>query len=284
MILNKKEQKANRIPVRFVDEENPQAEGQGDQSDEDNLSSEELGRASSYEDETEMQRRIDRGQEDESEAGRAEADDADAAGAPHHSDMPERREDTDETQGSAQASDESNASSQEGGKSISGPLMAELIATRSELKRVEAERNDLLDKLARRQADFENYRKRTERERGETYQRMVGEVASKLLPVMDNMRRALEAETLLEKNESEEFGHFLHGVELIYKQLNALLEELGVQPVAAVGERFDPHVHEAVATEQSDEHEPDMVIQELLRGYRLGEKLLRPAMVKVSTR
>jgi molecular chaperone GrpE len=101
---------------------------------------------------------------------------------------------------------------------------------------------------------------------------------------MDNMRRALEAETLMEKNESKEFGHFLHGVELIYKQLNTLLEELGVQPVAAVGERFDPHVHEAVATEQSDEHEPDMVIQELLRGYRLGEKLLRPAMVKVSTR
>ncbi|HEY0545372.1 MAG TPA: nucleotide exchange factor GrpE [Pyrinomonadaceae bacterium] len=282
MILNKKEQKANRIPVRFVDEENPETAGQGAEPDEDNLSSEDLGRASSYEDETEMQRRIDRGQEDESEAGQAGADDADTAGAPPLSDLPERREDTDETQ--ASASDESNASSQGSGKSVSGPLMAELIATRSELKRVEAERNDLLERLARRQADFENYRKRTERERGETYQRMVGEVASKLLPVMDNMRRALEAETLMEKNESKEFGHFLHGVELIYKQLNTLLEELGVQPVAAVGERFDPHVHEAVATEQSDEHEPDMVIQELLRGYRLGEKLLRPAMVKVSTR
>jgi molecular chaperone GrpE len=284
MILNKKEQKANRIPVRFVDEENPETEGQGAEPGEDNLSSDELGRASSYEDETEMERRIDRGQENESEAGKSEADDADTAGAPPLSDLPERREDTDGTQASAQASDEGNASSQESSKSVSGPLMAELIATRSELKRVESERNDLLERLARRQADFENYRKRTERERGETYQRMVGEVASKLLPVMDNMRRALEAEALMEKNESEEFGHFLHGVELIYKQLNSLLEELGVQPVAAVGERFDPHVHEAVATEQSDEHEPDMVIQELLRGYRLGEKLLRPAMVKVSTR
>ncbi|MBV9211195.1 MAG: nucleotide exchange factor GrpE [Acidobacteria bacterium] len=285
MILNKKEQKANRIPVHFADEDAPQTEGQGSRpDDDDNPSPEDLGRASSYEDETEMGRRIDRGQEDDGEAGRAEADDSDAAGSQPLSDMPERREDTDEAQASAQTVDESKASSQESGKLASGPLMAELIATRSELKRVEAERNDLLDKLARRQADFENYRKRTERERGETYQRMVGEVASKLLPVMDNMRRALEAEALMENNESEEFGHFLHGVELIYKQLNTILEELGVQPVAAVGERFDPHVHEAVATEQSDEHEPDMVIQELLRGYRLGEKLLRPAMVKVSTR
>ncbi len=298
MILNKKEKKASRIPVRFVDEETPATDEPGGEAVEDNLSAEELGRASSYEDETEMQRRIDRGQEDESDVGRAEADDSDVAGAPPLPDMPERREDVDRTeaQASTQAADESDASPKEqaadesdtslkdSGKLASGPVMAELIATRSELKRVEVERNDLLDKLARRQADFENYRKRTERERGETYQRLVGDVAGKLLPVMDNMSRALEAEALMEKNESKEFGHFLHGVELIYKQLNALLEELGVQPVAAVGQRFDPHVHEAVATEASDDYEPDTVTQELLRGYRMGEKLLRPAMVKVSTR
>lgn len=288
MILNKKEKKASRIPVRFVEEETPAIDGPVGETEEDNLSSEELGRASSYEDETEMQRRIDRGQEDESEAGRREADDSDVAGAPPLSDLPERREDIDvdgtEAQASPQSADEGEVPLRESGKLASGPVMAELIATRSELKRVEAERNDLLDKLARRQADFENYRKRTERERGETYQRLVGDVVGKLLPVMDNMSRALEAEALMEKNESKEFGHFLHGVELIYKQLNALLEELGVQPVASVGQRFDPHVHEAVATETSDDYEPDIVTQELLRGYRMGEKLLRPAMVKVSTR
>lgn len=292
MILNKKEQKTKRIPVRFVDEEASEAGEPQDEAsrtaEDDSLSPEEIGRASSYEDKTEAQRRIDRGQEDDSEAGRAEADEADTAGAPPISDMPEWREDVDarDTGNDASASHadgEGDASSQ-GGQMASGPMLAELIATRSELKRVESQRNDLLEKLARRQADFENYRKRTERERGETYQRLVADVVSRLLPVMDNMRRALEAEALMEKNESKEFGHFLHGVELIYKQLNDVLEALGVQPVAAVGQPFDPHVHEAVATEPSDDYEPDTVTQELLRGYRLGEKLLRPAMVKVSTR
>lgn len=295
MNLNKKAQKVNRIPVRFVDEE-PQAQQAApdeqdapeNSSDQDALTPEEIGRASSYEGETEVQRRIDRGQEDESEAGRAGADESDVAGGPPPSETPERREDQDEAHSRASAApavdEDDAAASSSGGAMAYGPMLAELIATRSELKRVEAERNDLLDKLARRQADFENYRKRTERERGDTYHRMVGEVVNKLLPVMDNMRRALEAEASMEKNESEEFGHFLHGVELIYKQLNDVLEELGVQPVAAVGQPFDPHVHEAVATEESDDYEPDTVTQELLRGYRLGEKLLRPAMVKVSTR
>jgi Molecular chaperone GrpE (heat shock protein) len=295
MILNKKEQKANRIPVRFVDEEHaePDDEQQGHDDGEaetDGLSSEELGRASSYEGETEMQRRIDRGGEDGTETGGAEADDKDAAGGPPVSETPERREDLD-TKGAQNASappqsgdDESNASAPESAAQASGPMLAELIATRSELKRLESERQDLVDKLSRRQADFENYRKRTERERSDTYHRMVGDVVGKLLPVMDNMRRALEAESLLEKSESKEFSHFLHGVELIYKQLNDVLEELGVQPVSAVGQPFDPHLHEAVATERSDDYEPDTVIQELLRGYLLGGKLLRPAMVKVSTR
>ncbi len=294
MTPNEKEQKANRIPVRFVDEDNAAPDGQNEQgreTDADSLSSEELGRASSYEDETEMQRRIDRGAEDSTAAGRAEADDADAAGSPPVSETPERREDQDTAAGGQVSSsaagtadvDEADAAAQ-GGLKTSGPMLAELIATRSELKRIEVERQDLLDKLSRRQADFENYRKRTERERGDTYQRMVGDVVGKLLPVMDNMRRALEAESLLEKSESKEFSHFLHGVELIYKQLNDVLQELGVEPVAAVGQPFDPHMHEAVATEHSDDYEPDTVIQELLRGYSLGGKLLRPAMVKVSTR
>jgi len=101
--------------------------------------------------------------------------------------------------------------------------------------------------------------------------------------VIDNLRRALEAERSKEADESEEFRHFLHGVELINKQLNEILESLGLEAVPAMGEPFDPHVHEAVVTEATDEYEPDTVIQELVRGYRLGDKLLRPAMVKVST-
>ena len=165
-----------------------------------------------------------------------------------------------------------------------GPATAELIATRSELKRVEAENAQLKDQLARRQADFENYRKRVERERSETYNRVVADVAAKLLPVSDNLKRALEAESSVEAAESDEFRHFLSGVDLIWKQLNGVLEALGVKAIPAVGEPFDPHVHEAVVTEPTDEYEPDTVIQEIVAGYRLGDKLIRPALVKVATR
>ena len=165
-----------------------------------------------------------------------------------------------------------------------GPDTAELIATRAELRRVEAENAELKDRLARRQADFENYRKRVERERSETYNRVVADVAAKLLPVLDNLKRALETEASVEASESDEFRHFLSGVDLIYKQLNGVLDALGVKPIAAVGEPFDPHVHEAVTAEVTDEYEPDTVMQEIVAGYRLGDKLIRPALVKVAKR
>ncbi|MDQ3255055.1 MAG: nucleotide exchange factor GrpE [Acidobacteriota bacterium] len=172
---------------------------------------------------------------------------------------------------------------------VSGPLMAELVATRAELRRVETQLQNITDEhqqmresAARRQADFDNYRKRVERERIESYQRTAGEVAGRLLPVVDNLHRALAAETFVQKNESEEFRHFLHGVDLISKQLSGVLEALGVETVATVGEAFDPHIHEAVAVEETDRYAPDTVIEEMVRGYRLGDKLLRPAMVKVA--
>ena len=165
-----------------------------------------------------------------------------------------------------------------------GPDTAELIATRAELKRIETENAELKDRLQRRQADFENYRKRVERERTETYNRVVADIASKLLPVMDNLKRALEAEASVEASESDEFRHFLSGVDLISKQLNGVLDALGVKPISAVGEPFDPHIHEAVVMEATDDYEPDTVMQEIVSGYRLGDKLIRPALVKVATR
>lgn len=167
---------------------------------------------------------------------------------------------------------------------LGGPQTAELIATRAELKRVEAENAELKNSLARRQADFENYRKRVERERTETYNRVVADLAGKLLPVSDNLKRALETEASVEAAESDEFRHFLSGVDLIWKQLNGVLDAFGVKPIVSVGEQFDPHLHEAVVTEPTDEYEPDTVIQEIRTGYRLGDKLIRPALVKVSTR
>jgi molecular chaperone GrpE len=167
---------------------------------------------------------------------------------------------------------------------LGGPERAELIATRAELHRVEAENAELKNSLARRQADFENYRKRMDRERNDTYNRVAADIAEKLLPVSDNLKRALDAEASVEAAESDEFRHFLSGVDLISKQLSGVLEALGVKPIPAVGEQFNPHIHEAVVTEATDEFEPDTVMQEIRSGYRLGDKLIRPALVKVATR
>ena len=179
---------------------------------------------------------------------------------------------------------ESNADNRGEGVLVGGPDLAELIASRAELKRLQTALAEAREAVARRQADFENYRKRTERDRGETHNRIVADVARKLLPVVDNLARALEAERSIETQESKEFRHFLHGVELINRQLNDVLESLGVQPIVAVGELFDPHIHEAVVTEPSDKYEPDTVTEEIARGYRMGDRLLRPSMVKVAAR
>jgi molecular chaperone GrpE len=278
-MIEKNTPAGNRIPVRFMDDE----EGTGGAGARGgDPSPEELGRASSYEGETEMRRRTDRGEE--SEAGRADA--RDQAGAPRDSELPESREDQDSAGRRARGAQDSPA---RGSLSVSSEVellaaQAEARLIEDELQKAKSERQELHELLARRQADFENYRKRTDRERAETYQRVAGEVAGQILPVLDNLRRACAAEGSVEASESQEFRNFLHGVELIAKQLNGVLESLGVVPVETVGRHFDPHVHEAVATEQTEEFEPDTVTQEIQRGYRIGDRLLRPAMVKVATR
>lgn len=300
MMVDGKGQRINRIPVRFVNEDEAVEKREDDSQSVDSdrekgpggLTADEIGEASSYEGETEIKRRIDRGDETDTGAGRERADQDDAAGRPGVSEMPEQREDLDRhakgakgvRNGARPPGPEHAPSDNTSSQQAAGPMVAELVATRAELKRVEAERADLLEKLARRQADFENYRKRVERERGESYNRLVADVVTKLLPVLDNLQRALDAENSVENSESEEFRHFLHGVELIAKQLGTALADLGLEPVNAVGKTFDPHVHEAVAIEQTQEYAPDTVMQEIVRGYQLGGKLLRPSMVKVATR
>ncbi|MDT5272021.1 MAG: molecular chaperone GrpE [Acidobacteriota bacterium] len=290
-MANKGGRKLNRIPVRFVGDEEGAKPEAGEQND-PGLTPDELGRQSSYDDSTEMAQRIESGEAQESGSG-----ETGVAGSTDPSELPRSRTDQDTTVSHVESEEKGGGGAsgiaQEPTRSAAGagPQVAELIATRAELRRVEAElkkltdeRQDLYDKLARRTADFDNFRKRTERERTETYNRSLGEVVRRLLPVLDNLQRALDAERLIEVKESEEFRHFLHGVELINRQLGGVLEGLGVEVVPTVGERFDPHIHEAVATEETDAAEPDTVTQEMQRGYRLGDKLLRPAMVKVATR
>jgi molecular chaperone GrpE len=284
-MADKDRRKLNRIPVRFVGDEG----GAGDKT------AEELGRESSYEDATEMGQRIESGVE----GGTGEGG-GDSQGSPDPSELPRSRSDQDttvsHTDDAEQPSGGGGASASSGEQArnavpSSGPVMAELIATRAELRRVEGElkkltdeRTDLTELLARRQADYDNFRKRTERERSETYNRALGEVVRRLLPVIDNLQRALDTERTMEVGESAEFKHFLEGVELINRQLGVVVEGLGVEVIPTVGHLFDPHIHEAVSTEETTDVEPDTIVQEMQRGYRLGDKLLRPAMVKVATR
>jgi molecular chaperone GrpE len=136
----------------------------------------------------------------------------------------------------------------------------------------------LYDQLLRRQAEFENYRKRVERERAESFHRSRAEVLLELLPVIDNFDRALSS--LDAGGDAESLRQ---GVELIHRQLSDALVKFGLEPVPAVGEAFDPHLHEAVTTEHSSEHEENTVIEEFQKGYKLGDKLLRPAKVKVAS-
>lgn len=141
-----------------------------------------------------------------------------------------------------------------------------------------AEKASLYDKLLRRQAEFENYRKRVERERGELYQHGRDDVLLQFLPVVDNFERALSS---LETSEGDAEA-LRHGVELIHKQFKDALSKFGLEAVEAVGQTFDPNVHEAVTTEATDKHKENTVIQEFQRGYRIGDRLLRPAKVKVA--
>jgi molecular chaperone GrpE len=150
-----------------------------------------------------------------------------------------------------------------------------LVAESAELRH---ERDELRDQLLRKAADFDNYRKRVERDRREMVELAAQDLLSELLPVIDDFERALEADV------APGAESYRDGVELIYKQLQDLLKKRSVTPIEAVGTDFDPHVHQAVVHEDSTTHRDGEVIAELRRGYRLGDRLLRPAMVKVAKR
>jgi molecular chaperone GrpE len=149
-----------------------------------------------------------------------------------------------------------------------------------ELQRVTAERDTLLDRLARAQAEFDNSRKRAAREQQDYRDYAQSDTVKALLPIMDSFERALRADSLAhEKSQNSELRN---GIELIYKQLQDALLKLGVQPIPAKGEPFDPRVHEAIEMVDTTDAEDHQVLEELQRGYKLKERLLRPAMVKVA--
>jgi molecular chaperone GrpE len=157
------------------------------------------------------------------------------------------------------------------------------MALQEDPDQVMRERDDYRDRLLRSIAEFDNYRKRIERERRELAEFVSFEILHDLLPLVDDLERALAAAPTGESTTQKVAG-YRAGVELIYKQLAELLRKRNVTVIEAKGADFDPHVHQAVATEPSTSHRDNEVIEELRRGYRLGERLLRPAMVKVASR
>ena len=144
-----------------------------------------------------------------------------------------------------------------------------------EFDKLKAERDALLERLARLQAEFENARKRTTREQQEFREYAVTDALKALLPTLDSFERALQT-SVSDKSE------FRGGVELIYKQLQDALAKLGLRPIPAKGELFDPHLHQAIEMVDTGEVEDHHVLEELQRGYKLKDRLLRPSMVRVA--
>ena len=145
------------------------------------------------------------------------------------------------------------------------------------LAQLTEERDGLRDRLLRLTAEFDNYRKRIDRERREATERAAEGVLSDLLPILDDLERALNADTADASADS-----YRRGVELIHKQILDLLTRRGVKPIETVGQPFDPNVHQSVASEAVPGVPDGEIVEEFRRGYRLGDRLLRAAMVKVA--
>ena len=154
--------------------------------------------------------------------------------------------------------------------SVSRAELAQLQVENDQLKK---ERDQLKDRLARLQAEFENARKRAEKEKADFKDYAVGSVVEQFLPVVDNFELALKSTGSLDQLRT--------GVELIVKQMEEILRALQVQPVSTVGEEFDPRHHEAMGSVEREDLPDQHVAEEVRRGYRLREKLLRPALVRV---
>jgi molecular chaperone GrpE len=146
----------------------------------------------------------------------------------------------------------------------------------SELTDLQRERDDYKDRWLRKGAEFDNYRKRIERERREQADQSVVDLLEELLLVVDDFDRALTVDA------GEGGNAYRKGVELIHGKLYDLLRRQGLKPIDALGADFDPNVHQAVVHEESPDHREGEVIGELRKGYMLNDRLLRPAMVKVA--
>lgn len=176
----------------------------------------------------------------------------------------------------------SNASSP-GLKTRVFELENEIDSLNERIRSLRGERNEIQEKSDRRLKDFENYKYRMDRERRGAFIDQIANLASQMLPVLDNLDRALDAANALPAEKQGELGQFFDGIVLVNQQVNEIFAGMGVQPIATVGETFDPNLHEAVSAEACDDLPANTISAEMLRGYRIGNKVIRHSMVKVTT-
>lgn len=158
----------------------------------------------------------------------------------------------------------------------------EIAILKLRINELKGERKDMQEKSDRRIKDFESFKYRVDRERRGAFIDQIGNLASQMLPVLDNLDRALDSADLVVADRSPEFKQFFDGIILVNQQLNEVFAGMGVEPIIAAGTPFDPNFHEAVATETSEDTEPNIVLEEMLRGYRIGNRVIRHSMVKVN--
>jgi len=152
-----------------------------------------------------------------------------------------------------------------------------ILTLKAELAMAKAKAEEHYDHLLRLQADFDNYRKRSQKEKTELIKYASERIVEDLLPVLDNFERAASAAKV-----NPDFAAFSKGVDMIFRQLQTALYKEGLKAMEAIGQPFDPNLHEAVLRVASEEHPENTVVEELQKGYYLKEKVLRPCMVKVS--
>jgi molecular chaperone GrpE len=154
--------------------------------------------------------------------------------------------------------------------------LAELDQLRIERDGLRVERDELRDTLLRRQAEFDNFRKRTERERQDQFQYASMDVMGDFLPILDDFERAIAADS-----SSPEYAK---GIQMIYQRMADSMKKTGLEPIDATGKPFDPHLHQAIERVETADADDQTVLSEFQRGYQFKGKLLRPSMVRVAVR
>jgi len=161
--------------------------------------------------------------------------------------------------------------------SIETEVVSEEQALRDELNDWQAKANEYLDGWQRARAEFANYKKRVEREQAQAYQNAAGNVIRRHLEILDDLERALKNRPV-----EGDGAAWANGIELISRKLASFLEAEGITPMQAEGQFFDPTLHEAIFQEESPDHESGQIIEVVKQGYMLGERVLRPAQVRLA--